>query len=229
MSWVSRRRRCRSWAPELEDKFGSAAAAIMLKHSLDPEVTESTMQFDTVRKMKSAFVNITSVENESTATIGGKEGKNQFVLGAPVHHGWYDRAQVEMHHRMVDKVVQDYGLFREAALALQNLLEREWELAATDQEKRMEVPQLPCFVFLGYGQAFRGEEISKIELTVILKNFEEGGTAQQKHVTLSLVGIFKQVEGKQQHFLPAAAVTGFARRITSWSRRLTSKSQSLQG
>jgi hypothetical protein len=63
-----------------------------------------------------------------------------------------------MEHRMGDKVVQDYGLSQEAAVALQNLLEREWELTATYQEKRMDVAQLACFVFLGYGRALRGEE-----------------------------------------------------------------------
>jgi hypothetical protein len=54
----------------------------------------------------------------------------------------------------------------------------------------------------------RGEEISKIKLTGILKHFEEGGAAHQKHVMLPLVGRFKQVEGEQPHFLPVAAVTG---------------------
>jgi hypothetical protein len=147
--------------------------------------------------MKSAFVNMyhASVGNESTAIIGGKDGKKQLALEAPIYHVWYDRAQVEMHHRMGDKVVQDYGLYREAAVPLQNILEREWELAVTDQEKKMEVVQLACFIFLGYGRALRGEEISKIELTGILKHFEEGGTAQQKHMTLSLVGRFRQAEG----------------------------------
>jgi hypothetical protein len=138
---------------KLEDEFGAAAAAIMLKHSLDPGVTESTVQFETVRKMKSAFVHMyhALVENQSTAIIGGKDGKNQSVLGTPIYHGWYDRAQVGMHHRMGDKVVQDYGLSQEATVALQNLMEREWELAATYQENIMEVAQLAYFVFLGYG------------------------------------------------------------------------------
>jgi hypothetical protein len=91
-----------------------------------------------------------SVENESTSIIVGKDGKKQLVLGGgAIYNGWYDRAQVGMHHRMGDKAVQDYGLSREAVVELQNLLEREWELAATDQEKRMEVAQLACFVFLG--------------------------------------------------------------------------------
>jgi hypothetical protein len=62
----------------------------------------------------------------------------------------------------------------------------------------------------------RGEEISKIELTGILKHFEGEGTAQHKHLTVSLVGRLKQVEGEQQHFLPVAAVTGSSIRIREW-------------
>jgi hypothetical protein len=111
-----------SW--KLEDEFVAASAAMMLKHSLDPGVKESNVQFETVRKMESACVDMchTSVESESTAIIGGKDGKNQLVLGDPIYHGWYDRAQVGMHHRMGDKAIQDYGLSHEAAVALRKLL-----------------------------------------------------------------------------------------------------------
>jgi hypothetical protein len=78
------------------------------------------VKFETVRKIKSAFMNMyhASVENESTAIIRGKDGKQQLVLGAPIYHGWYDRAQVGMNHRMGDKVMQDYSLSCEAAIAL---------------------------------------------------------------------------------------------------------------
>jgi hypothetical protein len=34
-----------------------------------------------------------------------------------------------MHHHMGDKMVQDYGLSRKAASALQGLLEEEWAAA----------------------------------------------------------------------------------------------------
>jgi hypothetical protein len=60
-----------------------------------------------MRKMKAAFVNLyqASVENESSAVIGGKDGKKQLIMGVPIYHGWYDRAKVGMHHRMGYKVV----------------------------------------------------------------------------------------------------------------------------
>jgi hypothetical protein len=57
----------------------------MVKHSMDTGVTESTVQFETVRKMKSAFVNIyqASVDNASTAVIGGNDGKSNWSWGCP--------------------------------------------------------------------------------------------------------------------------------------------------
>jgi hypothetical protein len=67
--------------------------------------------------------------------IGGKDGKKQLITGVPSYHGWYDRAQVGMHHRMGDKVVQDYGLSNQAAVALEAVLEKEWEVARTNAKK----------------------------------------------------------------------------------------------
>jgi hypothetical protein len=70
---------------KLEDEFGAGAAAIMARHSMDPGITEDTVQFETVRKMKSAFVNLyqASVENASTAVIGGKMERSNWLWGYP--------------------------------------------------------------------------------------------------------------------------------------------------
>jgi hypothetical protein len=125
---------------------------------MDPGVTESNVQFETVRKMKSAFANIyqASVDSVSTAVIGGNEGEKQLVMGVPIYHGWYDRDKTGMHHRMGDKVVQDYGLSRKTAIALQEMTEEEWRTARLEAGKRLEIAQLACFVFLGYARALRG-------------------------------------------------------------------------
>jgi hypothetical protein len=206
---------------KLVNEFVAAAATIMVKHSLDPGATETTVQYENVRKMKSAFVNLyqASVENESSAVIGGKDGKKQLIMGVPIYHGWYDRAQVGMHHRMGDKVVQDYGLSKQAVVALQVGLEREWEAARDNAGNRLEIAQLACFTLLGYARALRGEEIIKIELSGVRKYFGDGA-AEPRHVTLSLIGRFKQVEGEHQHFLPVAAVTGSGLRIRERVERL---------
>jgi hypothetical protein len=128
-------------------------------------------------------------------------------MGVPIYHGWYDRAQVGMHHRMGDKVVQDYGLSKQAVVALQVGLEKEWEAARDNAGNRLEIAQLACFALLGYDRALRGEEITKIELSGVRKYFRDGAT-EPRHITLSLIGRFKELEGEQQHFLPVAAMTG---------------------
>jgi hypothetical protein len=60
----------------VEDTFGMGAAIFLLKHSLDPGATETTVQYNTVRKMKSAFVNVyhASVENQGSDIVGVEMG-----------------------------------------------------------------------------------------------------------------------------------------------------------
>jgi hypothetical protein len=112
-------------------------------------VTESTVQFETVRNMKSAFVNLyqASVDNTSMAVIGGKDSKKQLVMGVIIYHGWYERANIGMHHRMGDKVVQDYDLSRKAVIALQEMLEEEWLAARLEAGKRLEMAQRRALCF----------------------------------------------------------------------------------
>jgi hypothetical protein len=91
-------------------------------------------------------------------------------------------------------------------------LEKEWESARDDANNRLEIAQLACFALLGYARALRGEEITKIELSGV-RTYFGGGATETSHVTFSLIGRFKQVEGEHQHFLPVAAMKGSGLRI----------------
>jgi hypothetical protein len=159
------------------------------------------------------------VENKSSAVIWGKDGKKQLIMGVSIYHGWYDRAQVGMRHRMGGKVVQDYGLSKQVEVALEVGLEKEWEAAQDNAGIQLETVQLVCFALFGYGRALWGEEITNIELSGVRKYFGDGAT-EPRHVELSLTGRFKQVEGEQQHFLPVAAVPGSGLLIREWVERL---------
>jgi hypothetical protein len=142
------------------------------------------------------------------------------------NHGWYARAQAGMHHRMGDKVVQDCGMSKQAAVALEVALEKEWVAAPDNAEIRLEIAQLACFVLLGCARALRGEEITKIELSLVRRYFGDGALVRC-HVTLSLIGRFKQVEGEHHHFLPVDAVTGFGLRIRQWVERLFKEKEAM--
>jgi hypothetical protein len=92
----------------VKDSFGMGVAIFLLKHSLNPGVTESTAQYDTVRKMKSAFVNVyfASVENQGSAIVGGRDWKKVVSMEAPIYSEFLGRFQAGRHSRMGDRVVK---------------------------------------------------------------------------------------------------------------------------
>jgi hypothetical protein len=97
---------------QVEDKFGTGAALMLLKHSLNLGVIETTVQYNTVRKMKSAFVNLyhASVENQGSAIVEERDGKRFVSMDLPIYSEFFGRFQAGMHNRMGDKVVQYFGL-----------------------------------------------------------------------------------------------------------------------
>jgi hypothetical protein len=198
----------------VEDKCGMGADIVLLKHYLvDPGVTETTVKYNTVRKMKSAFVNLyhASVENQGSAIVGGRDGKRFVSVDAPIYSDFFGRFQAGIHNRMGDKVVQYFGLSRGIMQKFQEVMEGEWIQAGVGGEREMEIAQLAVFVMVGYARALRGEEIPKVEITGLLKHFSEGDKTTPKHVMLSLVvGRFKQEDGERQHYLPAAVGGGLA-------------------
>jgi hypothetical protein len=218
----------------VEDKFGMGAAIVLLKHSLNHGVTETTVQYNAMRKMKSTFVNLyhASVENQGSAIVGGRDGKSFVSMDAPIYSEFLGRFQAGMHNRMGDKVVQDFGLSRGIMQKFQEVMEGEWMQADVLREIKMDISQLAVFVLVGYARALRGEEIPKLDNTGLLKKIAEGAQTTPKHSMLSLVGMFKQEDGERQHYLPVVAVTGSGLHIRDWIRRpleLKVKSGQTQG
>jgi hypothetical protein len=75
--------------------------------------------------MKSAFVNLyhASVENQGSAIVGGGDGKRFVSMDAPIYSEFFGRFQAGIHHRMGDKVVQDFGLSRVIIQKFQEVME----------------------------------------------------------------------------------------------------------
>jgi hypothetical protein len=77
----------------------------MAKYSMYPGLTERTVQIGTVRTLNSAFVNLyqASVDNTSTAIIGGKYGGNQLVIRVKDRNALLDGRQGGPGLRFVQK------------------------------------------------------------------------------------------------------------------------------
>jgi hypothetical protein len=206
----------------VKDKTNAGGAAVILRHSLDPGRTEDTIQFETVRKMKSAMVNMAHAAAgfDGKPAVGGSEGKKYIITGDCVFHDWFDRFMRGMHNRMGDNVQQDLGLTADIMVKLLERLELEWKVTEKDGEERLWITQLGVFCLAGYARALRGEEITKIELGGVRKHFVDGGTSATPHVMFTLVGRFKGEQGGRHHLMPVAAITGSGLEVRKWTERL---------
>jgi hypothetical protein len=206
----------------VKDKTNAGGVAVILCHSLDPGRTEDTIQFETVRKMKSLMVNTAQAAAgfDGKPAVGGSEGKPYIITGDRVFHDWFDRSMRGMQNRMGDNFQQDLGLTADIMVKLLERLELEWKVTGKDGEERLWIIQLGVFCLAGYARALRGEEITKIELGGVRKYFVDGGTSATPHVMFTLVGRFKGEQGERHHMMPFDAITGSGLEVRKWVERL---------
>jgi hypothetical protein len=58
--------------------------------------------------------------------------------------------------------------------------EGEWIQAGVGRERKVEISQRAVFMMVGYARVLRGEEIPKLEITGLLKHFDEGDKTTPK-------------------------------------------------
>jgi hypothetical protein len=181
----------------VKDKTNERGAAVILCHYLDPGRTEDTVQFETMRKMKSAMVNLahTVARFDGKPANGGSEGNKYTLTGDCVFHDCFNRFIRGMYNHMEANAQQDLGLTADIMVKLVERLELDWEVAENGGDERLWISQLGFLCLAGYARALRGEEITKIELGGARKHFVDGGTSASPHVMFALADRFKAGQG----------------------------------
>ena len=87
----------------LEDSLVMGLAVGMLIRSLDKGRYQSTLQFESVRKMRSAFSNMWHASKFTlTTNVMAKDTRKIYVTSCPSYSLWFERFIVGMHKRMGD-------------------------------------------------------------------------------------------------------------------------------
>jgi hypothetical protein len=181
----------------VKDRTNVVGVVVILCYSLGPAKREDTVQFETVRNMKSAMVNMyhASAGFDGKPAVGGSEGKKYIISGDCVFHHWFNRFMRGMHNRIGDNVQQDLGLTADLMVKLVERLELDWEAAEKGGDEGLWIAQLGVFCLAGCDRTLRGEEITKIELGGVRKHFVDHGTSATPHVMFTLVDRFKGEQG----------------------------------
>jgi hypothetical protein len=110
----------------VEDTFGMMTAVVLLDHSLNAGINAVAVQFNTIRKTRSAMSNYertTAPEMRHAALAGYKKGERLGFTNTSVYSLWFDRFVVGCHVRMADYTRQDRAFSIEFILPIQKFLE----------------------------------------------------------------------------------------------------------
>ena len=124
------------WPFVLEDILGMGIATCLLRWSLNRGKYRETLQFETVRKLRSAYSNIWYSSRATLATrIMAWDFWKTYVTSCPTYSLWYERFMFGIHKRIGDKVRQDLVISLDMIHKLVEGLEEEYKLPGDVDEK----------------------------------------------------------------------------------------------
>jgi hypothetical protein len=191
-----------------EDCFGITGSVGMLLKSLKVGRYADYTQFETMRKLRSAYSNLhhaSAVGSTSMMTLG-KDTAKTFLSTCPTNSLWFERFCKGCFKRMGQESHQDLAMSIKVLLALLEILEAEW--LAADGQIREGLAMVGAFVCIAFGGSFRGDEVFHTDLYGLLKYSRTPLVENNlRYVLIPLLGRFKNEEGEHYHLIPLAYTT----------------------
>ena len=157
------------------NSFGMIPAIATLQRSFDPGKNSTTIQWETMRNLRSCYSNLIHTTpfgaGGSTMTTGKK---SSFITNSPTNSQWFQRFMLGTHERMGDVKIQDTAISIDVLLALQQVMEEHWAEAwwGKDLDMLFSLATIAAAVVTGFSAGLRGEEIGHVRLheSVILSS-----------------------------------------------------------
>lgn len=209
-----------------QDVFGVTVAIGMLLKSLQPGRYQSYSQFETMRKLRSAYSNFyhASAQGATAMMTLGRDTAKTFLSTCPTQSLWFERFTQGCLRRMGQEVRQDLAISIKVLLTLLHMLEEEWKVATVVRKESLALVGAYCCI--AYGGSFRGHEVFLVDLFGLLKyssmDLCEDGI---RYVIIPLLGRFKNEEGERYHLTPLAYTTNSGIPIGLWTSRLVEVKQ----
>jgi hypothetical protein len=207
------------------DMFGMTVAIAMLAKSLNPGRYQDYTQFETLRKLRSAFSNLHHALASGSAAMMmlGRDTAKTFLSTCTTHSLWFERFSKGCFRRMGQETRQDLAISIQVMLALTRLLEQQWE---SPDFPRDILAYVGAFACITYGGSFRGNEVFLTNLSRLIKyaamDLVEDG---QRYVIVPLLGRLKNEDGEKYHLTPLAFDTASGIPIGRWVSRLAAVKQ----
>lgn len=204
------------------DVDGMEVACNMLIRSLRPGRNAATVQYETIRKGRSAISNYIHASAHGTGKVSMSMGERggTYVTASPTNTQWFRRFLIGCHRRMGDVWLPDRAMTWDEVLAAQALCEEDWQEHRDHPEYLLSVALAGVLFTSCIGAGLRGEEIPLIDIGGLRKHWHEGVEhRRKKHVPLVLKGRFKRMLGEKLYFQPLAVRSKSGLQYRLWLQR----------
>ena len=176
----------------LMDTFGMGSALVMLRRSLKPGKYADHIQYDTLRKYRSAFSNVwgASVHTMQESVMARATAK-LFVTSCPTNGLWFERFMGGLHSRMGDDHRPDTAISSFVMKKMLKYAEADWH-GSLDAVERRFIVRAGLFLVLAFLGALRGEEVPRLVRKEFIRlNKMSMRERKQPHIVIPLYGRFK--------------------------------------
>jgi hypothetical protein len=199
------------------DAFGVEVAVAMPLQSMQPGRYEQFSQFETMRKLRSAYSNLfhaSSTGATSMATLGRVTAKT-FLSHCSTQSLWFEQFARGCLKRMGQTVHQDMAISIQVILELLKLMEEEWAMSGDEQRDNLALVGAYCCI--AFGGSFRGHEVFLVDLYGLTKYSDSDlDLSGVPYLIIPLLGRFKNETGERYHLTPMVATTSSGIQIGLW-------------
>jgi hypothetical protein len=206
------------------DITGHRAAIQMLLYSLEEgKYSKDYKQFETIRKLRSAFSNVWGASSRGTCfnISNGMEDKHkQQLTQCPTDSEWFSRFNLGCKKRMGQDVRPQLGLSIGVMLEYMARLVRRLQDATSEGERDL-VCSVATYSVLTYASSLRGNEGFLLDLFGLRTHIDKGkNDPTDPHVVAPLLGRLKGEDGERYHMLLMVNETSSGLQIRIWLERL---------
>ena len=200
------------------DHCGYEVALQMVLASLEKGTYAAYKQWDTIRKLRSAFSNqvrASAIANSTTLSLADGKGKYFRLASDPCGSLWFHRFMEGCKRRMGQDWRPNKAISTEIMSALLSTVEQR-AMGAVDIKSRFRWTMAGAYFCFCYVLSLRGSE----GLLVDLEGLIEFDDPVIDYVVIPLLGRFKGEHHTTQHLMPCVRETESGIRVEVWIKRL---------
>lgn len=206
----------------VRDTAGMKIACAILLRSMEPGRNSSTVQYETMRKLRSHLSNFAhTCPGGVGASFMSEEGGAGMISNSPTNAEWFRRFMKGCHRRMGDVWMPDRPITIHELKAVLEFMEADWVTFEGDVQGQYNTAMTACMFVAGFFAALRGEELVRVDIGAMRKHWCEAvNFTPATHVPLMLSGRFKREIGEKLFCQPLAPVTKSGVNIVQWFFRM---------